>query len=123
MHATAELDLIDFGDADTFQRLLEKHGLRYDGVRLNGRAPMHSWVSINGENTEFLTQCNPIDGDHVDPKAGDCDPGYASYVTITGDVPRARLALRDVLREAEYVKGMIRQLTAEDGAVVLVSED
>ncbi|MFC7028515.1 hypothetical protein ACFQJ5_14715 [Halomicroarcula sp. GCM10025324] len=123
MHATCELDLTDFGDADTFRSLLEKHGLRYDGIRINGHSLEHSWVSVQEENIQLFTQCNPIDGAHIDPRAGDRNPGYASYLKISGEISLARSVLRDVFRDAEYIKGIIQQLMTDDGTVVDVTEE
>lgn len=123
MRATAELDLTDFGDANTFLSLLNEHGLRYDGIQRDVFTATHSWVSVEDEEIRLTTQCNPVNGKHADP-AGYCrDFGYASYVMITGEMTLARSLLIDVLREAEYVKGVNQQLTTEDGDVVLVNKD
>ena len=124
MHATAELDLTDFGDCDTFLALVNKHDLRYGGIRTDEHVtPYHEWASMNTTNLVLRTICNPVDGEHL-LSGRSRDPGCASYCTIIGEVPAAKELLRDILQVAHVKGGGIdRPLTSGDGIVFPVETD
>ncbi|MFC4437462.1 MULTISPECIES: hypothetical protein [Natrialbaceae] len=120
MNAKAELDLTDFGTKETFQKLLDKHGLEYSGVELPTELEgvelpgVHVW---SGEEVRIHTTCNPLTGEHTTIEATQ-DLGWASFVTIMGEEKAAADLYCDVLCTAKNVKGEIDPLMTDNGRVI-----
>lgn len=125
MKAKAELHYTRFADAAAFIELRDRHGLEYAGQNVTAELSdghvtgVHAWC---GEDLHLFTTCDPIDGDHAGI-AGDKDPGYASYVTVVGERNAAEAVFRDVVEQAEYIKGEFDPLTTESGDVVVSLHD
>ena len=125
VQAKAELHYTTFEDGATFRELLDRHDMHYAGARqpateFNGDpvSGVHVWC---GEDVHMTTKCDPIDGEHLDDLA--CgDPGYASYVTVVGEVTAAEALFRDVVETAERIKGEFDPLTTEDGEIITSQE-
>lgn len=104
MHATAHLDLTDFGDSDTFLALINKHDLRYGGIRTDEHGTLyHEWANTDATDIVLRTICNPVDGEHL-LSGRTRNIGCASYCTIIGEESAAKELIRDILRVA-HVKG------------------
>jgi len=125
VQAKAELHYTAFEDGAAFRELLDRHDMHYAGerqsaVEFNGEtvSGVHVWC---GEDVHMTTKCDPIDGEHLNDLA-DGAPGYASYVTVVGEVTAAEALFRDIVETAEWIKGEFDPLTTEDGETIASQE-
>lgn len=128
--ARAELHYTDFGDAETFRDLLDRHGLAYAdsqeyGIEIGDDEVLttgwHIWCG--DDDLHLLTTSDPIDGEHLDETVLEERVGYASYTQVIGPEEAAEDLYRDVLESAAGVKGEFVPLTTEDGEVLAEMEE
>jgi hypothetical protein len=128
--ASADLHYTDFGDAETFRALLDRHALEYADAQQydlkTGEADVttvgrHIWCGENG--LHLFTTANPLTGEHLDENASDKRLGYASYTAIVGPKEAAEALYRDVMNSVYGIKGEFQPLTADDGEVLAEMEE
>ena len=127
----ASLHYTDFGDRETFEWLVDAHGLRYGGRderEYKGHdTSKHLWISQVSERRQ--QDGIPVDpltlGTAADPRdeherhilgedRTETTTGYASYVEIRGPLSAALELYCDVYEAAEYIKGEFRPLATMD---------
>jgi len=114
-YADVELDYTEFGSAEAFRQLLNRHRLGQCGtVRRQVDIPpgaaefsMGNWQIWDGDHVCLYTACNPLDSE-----------GFGSCVTLHGQRPQVEQLYKDLVQTAVHIKGGAAPLTRLDGTVV-----
>lgn len=95
-------DLTDFGDRETFISLLKDHNIDNEPEIVDtGQQYRYLWHS---PNLTMETGNNPITGMYMNPKIREPEPGYASYIGITGEEDAVKDLADDIKDFAEFIK-------------------
>lgn len=117
--ASAELHYTRFTDAEVFERLCRRHGLKRlrDVTGENTPATLnHAWAADDG--LMLFTNADPVAATHPDARATGRE-GYCSYLTIDGPAGAAEMLFRDVVEAATNIKGEFTPLTTDSGEVIV----
>lgn len=110
----ASFDLTDFGNSESFVRVLEDLNLHpveeyfrlsFGNNEANDRY-VYLWANSEGM---IVAGNNPITGDYSDPEARQNQPGYASYIGIEGTREFVDSALVSIVGYADYYNDIDKQ--------------
>lgn len=103
-------DLTDFGDgnpggeakgAEKFKKILKALGLPEKAKLQTSPYPAFVWKN---NNIEIMTGNDPVSGKYARTGQRDNQPGYASYIGITGNKADVAKAVSLIKKEAAFIK-------------------